>query len=203
MFARNGLEHDPCGCAIRELATKCGGVRVNLSGLPTVRFFEKWRRKAVFTTAVVQIRQEGGMYLASSDDPPGLQLVSRFQADVEADIPAAIAYLYRVNTRIDVQVRQSTKVLPFPKPVLVPDRSQPPPGNSVTASRVHARDQWSPMLLGAGFRHLQEADHLGRTLAEIWVDPDGRHIHVPYVEDSRGERVVLEFTLHRLAADDG
>ena len=76
----------------------------------------------MLTTVIVRIEQAGGMYVASSGDLPGLQLASRFQADVEADIPSAIAYLYKANAGIDVQVRRSTRASTFPKPVLVPNR---------------------------------------------------------------------------------
>ena len=45
------------------------------------------------------------MYVVASDDLPGLHLVSHSRADVVADIPDAIAFLYKMNAGIDVQVQ--------------------------------------------------------------------------------------------------
>ena len=70
------------------------------------------------------------------------------------------------------------------------------------ASRVRPREQWSKLLSGAGFKHVGDADHLTHTLAEIWLDPEGRYVHVPYIVDGRGERLLPDFTLNRLIPID-
>lgn len=41
---------------------------------------------------------------------------------------------------------------------------------------------------------------LNRTLAEVWLDPAGRHVLVPYLEGRNHERLVPESTLNRLTA---
>ena len=76
----------------------------------------------LLATVLVDIDQQGDLFVAASDDLPGLHLAARSQADVEADIPNAIAFLYKANAGIDVQVRRATCASTFPEPVLVPDR---------------------------------------------------------------------------------
>ena len=76
----------------------------------------------LMATVIVEINQEGDMYVAASDDLPGLHLVSHSWDDVVADIPDAIAFLYKMNAGIDVQVRQASCASTLPEPVLTPDR---------------------------------------------------------------------------------
>lgn len=68
------------------------------------------------------------------------------------------------------------------------------------ASRVLPKEQWSARLVGLGFEYVADVTQLNRTLAEVWLDPAGRHVLVPYLEGRNRERLVPESTLNRLTA---
>ena len=74
------------------------------------------------TTIRVRVERLGKHYVAYSDDLPGLNLIGMRRKDVMADIPSAVAYLYKVNEGIDVSVCQMAKPLEFPNPVYEKDR---------------------------------------------------------------------------------
>ncbi|MCY4214929.1 MAG: hypothetical protein OXF68_15060 [Gammaproteobacteria bacterium] len=79
--------------------------------------------QAQLTTAIrVRIERHGNHYIAYSDDLPGLNLIGNRQKDVLADVPSAVAYLYKANAGVDVSVCQMAKPLEFPNPVYEKDR---------------------------------------------------------------------------------
>lgn len=74
------------------------------------------------TFVTVEIRRDGDLYHAFSDDVFGLYLTGRSQESLERDVSTACKYLFRKNRKVEIQVSPVSERKTFPDPVFVPGK---------------------------------------------------------------------------------